>query len=101
MSKEEIKAKIKQAIERGQDQDAIKKVLLFGSYLHGDARPDSDVDVLIEFKPLAKVGYFKLIDIQDSLEKNVGKRIDLLTPGALSKYFKNKVLAEAEVIYEG
>jgi uncharacterized protein len=100
MNKEQIKQKIKLAIEKDPNKDAIIKVSLFGSYINGMQRDDSDVDVIIEFRPNSGIGFFKFFDTRNNFEQHVGKKIDLLTPQALSKYFRDKVLAEAETIYE-
>lgn len=101
MDKQEIKKRVLDAIEAGPHRNAIKSVALFGSYVNGDAREDSDVDVLIDFQPTAKIGFFELFDIQRNLESFVGRPIDLLTPQAVSIYFRDQVLAQAESIYEG
>jgi hypothetical protein len=100
MSKEDLKQKIKEAVEKDPLVDNIQKVSLFGSYVHGDFKDDSDVDVLIEFTPTARIGFFKYFDIRENIEKHLQKKVDLLTPEALSKYFKDEVLKEAEIIYE-
>lgn len=99
MSKEEIKQKIKEAVIGDTLKNEVEKVMLFGSYLHGDFREDSDVDILVEFSPNSHVGFFRLVEIQDELSQAAGRKVDLLTPEALSKYFRDEVLAEAEVIY--
>lgn len=52
---------------------------LFGSVLTDEFRPDSDVDVMVKFAPEARVGLFKLMDIEEELEEIVGRKIDLLT----------------------
>jgi predicted nucleotidyltransferase len=78
----------------------IQKLSLFGSVLREDFGPDSDIDVLVEFEPAAKIGYFEMADMQFELETILGRPVDLLTPGALSQYFKQKVLDTAQVIYE-
>jgi uncharacterized protein len=101
MSKDDIKKQLLQALEKDPLKERIKRASLFGSYLHGESSDNSDVDVLIEFKPSAKVGYFELADIQENLEQSIGRKVDLLTPRAISKYFRDRVLAEAELIYEG
>jgi uncharacterized protein len=101
MGKEEIKAKIKKAIEQDPDKNAIKKASLFGSFLHGDFKPNSDVDLLVELNGDIPVGLFKYVAIQDRLGESIGKQVDLVTTEALSKYFRDRVLAEAEIIYEG
>lgn len=100
MSKEEIKRSIREAIKKDPNKDAITRVSLFGSHAYGNPRPDSDVDVLIEFKPEFTIGFFKFFDTRDNFEKYVGKRIDLLTPQSLSKFFRDEVLKKSEIIYE-
>ncbi len=100
MSKQEIKRSINEAITRESLSDDIVRVSLFGSHLSGQARPDSDVDLIIEFKPQATVGLFKFIDIKNLFEKYLQKEVDLLTPNSISKYFRDEVIKQAEPIYE-
>jgi hypothetical protein len=78
----------------------IRRLSLFGSVLRGDFTPTSDVDVLVEFQPDAHLTYFDLYYIQQALQEIIGRQVDLLTPGAISDYFRDEVLAQAEVIYE-
>lgn len=101
MTKEEIKNKLSEAVKGGPHLKDIKYVAIFGSYVNGTPRENSDVDVLIDFYPEAVVGLFKYVDIQNGLSEVTGKKVDLLTPQALSKYFRDQVLKEAEIIYEG
>ncbi len=101
MTKQEIKKRLLSAVKNDPNSADIKYVALFGSYVNGTPREDSDIDVLIDFYPQSIVGLFKYIDIQENLSKALGKKVDLLTPQAISKYFKNQVLQEAEVVYEG
>jgi len=100
MNKQEIINKIKEAVQADPYYLEIQKVSLFGSQLGGNAKIDSDVDVLIEFSPNAKIGFFKLARIKRNMEAAVKKEIDLLTPEALSKFFRTEVIKEAEIIYE-
>lgn len=72
---------------------------LFGSVLRDDFRPDSDIDILVEFEPGHTPG-FAFIDIQDQLSELFKRTVDLNTPQDLSRYFRDRVLAEAEVYYE-
>ncbi|MCI0625882.1 MAG: nucleotidyltransferase family protein [Acidobacteria bacterium] len=76
----------------------IRRFAIFGSALHGDQRPDSDLDVLVEFDPGHTPG-FKFVEIEEEISKIVGRKVDLNTPGFLSRYFRDEVLAEAEVRY--
>ena len=78
----------------------IRKLSLFGSALREDFRFDSDVDVLVEFEPDTRVGLIRLAGIEIELGKILGKKVDLNTPGFLSKYYRDKVLAEAVVHYD-
>jgi uncharacterized protein len=100
MNKEQVKQKIVEAIHVDPNKNAIQKVSLFGSYAYGSPENNSDIDVLIEFKPGSKISFFKFFDTRENFEKHVGKKIDLLTPEALSEFFRDKVLAKAETIYE-
>ncbi|MFI5143115.1 MAG: nucleotidyltransferase family protein [Thermoanaerobaculales bacterium] len=77
----------------------ISRLALFGSILHGDARPDSDVDILVEFEAGSAVGLIRLGGIELELSELLGRHVDLRTPGELSPYFRDHVLAEAEVQY--
>jgi len=100
MTKQEIKNKLLEAIKHDPHLADIKSVALFGSHIHGSAHEDSDVDVLIEFVPTAVIGFFALSDIKNNFESLLEKTVDLLTPEAISKYFRDEVLSQAEYIYE-
>jgi predicted nucleotidyltransferase len=76
----------------------IRKLALFGSVLRDDFGPDSDVDVLVEFDPGHAPG-FGFIAIQDELSTLLGRKVDLNTPNNLSRYFRDEVVRDAEVLY--
>ena len=78
----------------------IRRLSLFGSVLRDDFRPDSDVDVLVEFEPGDRVGLIGLAGLELELAELLGRKVDLNTPGFLSRYFREQVLAEAEVQYD-
>jgi len=82
------------------NRNRIRHLALFGSVLRDDFGPDSDVDVLVEFEPTARVGLLGLAGMEIELSEILGRTVDLNTPGFLSKYYRNKVLAEAEVQYD-
>jgi predicted nucleotidyltransferase len=78
----------------------IRKLALFGSVLRDDFKPDSDVDVLVEFEPGHVPGFFGLFDMEEELSSVFGgKKVDLRTPQDLSRYFRDNVVAHAEVLY--
>ena len=79
----------------------IMKMSLFGSILRDDFRPDSDVDVLVEFHPDHIPGLMTLAGIEIELSQLVGgRKVDIHTPGGLSKYLVDRVLAEAQVLHD-
>ncbi len=79
----------------------IIKLSLFGSVLRDDFRPDSDIDVLVEFQPEHIPGFLKLHQIQEELSTLLGNRpIDLVTSKFLNPRIRDRILAEAEVYYD-
>jgi uncharacterized protein len=78
----------------------IRKFALFGSVLGEDFQPKSDVDVLLEFEPGMRIGFFKLYDMEQELSQLLeGRRIEINTPDSISPYFRDEVLNKAEVQY--
>jgi len=71
----------------------VKSLSLFGSVARDDARPDSDVDILVEFSQ--PVGLLHFIELQQCLEDVLGCKVDLGTPRSLKPYIKEQVLQEA------
>jgi predicted nucleotidyltransferase len=76
----------------------IKRLAFFGSVLRDDFRPDSDLDVIVEFEP-GHVPGLRYFAMERELSEILGRKVDLNTPGTLSKYFRDRVLAEAEPQY--
>ena len=79
-------------------RNGVRRLSIFGSAIRDDFTPGSDVDVLVEFQPGRTPG-FALVDLQDELSALLGRRVDLNTPGGLSRYFRDQVLREAEPVY--
>ncbi len=80
-------------------QYPIAKLSLFGSILRDDFRPDSDVDLLVEFTSDSKITYFDLVKMEIELTEMVGRKVDLRTPNELSHYFREAVLESAQPVY--
>jgi len=76
----------------------IRRLALFGSILHGEFRPESDVDLLVEFEPGCVPG-LKFFELEQELSDLLGRKVDLNTPQCLSRYFREEVVAEAEDVY--
>ncbi|MEI6519031.1 MAG: nucleotidyltransferase family protein [bacterium] len=78
----------------------IRRLAVFGSALRPDFRPDSDIDLLVEFEPGQVPGLFGISRMERELSILFGgRKIDLRTPEDLSKYFRQQVMEEAEVQY--
>ncbi|MGE3541590.1 MAG: nucleotidyltransferase family protein [Candidatus Tectimicrobiota bacterium] len=78
----------------------IRRLALFGSHLKGTARPDSDIDLLVEFEPGQAPGLLALASMELELSALLGgRRVDLRTAEDLSRYFRDEVVRTAEVQY--
>jgi predicted nucleotidyltransferase len=83
-------------------EHGIRRLAIFGSALRDDFRPDSDVDVLVEFDPARIPTLFDMAGMEQELAGLFGgRKIDLRTPEDLSRYFRQQVVSEAEVQYAG
>jgi len=78
----------------------IERLAIFGSALRDDFGPDSDIDVLVDFMHGHVPGFFRLFDIEEELSALFGgHKVDLRTPEDLSRYFRDRVVASAQVQY--
>lgn len=78
----------------------INRLALFGSVLRDDFRPTSDIDVLVEFEPGHVPGLIRLAGLEQELSALFEKRrVDMRTPQDLSQYFRDAVIATAELHY--
>lgn len=78
----------------------VQKLSLFGSVLRDDFKPESDIDVLVEFQPGKTPGFLKLAGMEEELSNMIGgRKVDLRTPQDLSLQFRGRVMAEAKVLY--
>lgn len=76
----------------------IHRLAMFGSVLRDDFRPESDIDVLVEFEP-GHVPGLRFFALERELSEILGRQVDLNTPSFLSPYFRGRILAEAQVQY--
>ncbi|MBW2370147.1 MAG: nucleotidyltransferase family protein [Deltaproteobacteria bacterium] len=77
------------------EEFSVKSLSVFGSVVRGEARPDSDVDILVEFEADARIGFFAFARLQRRLSDVLGRPVDLVTPDALHEGMKNRILEEA------
>lgn len=76
-------------------RNAVRRLAFFGSVIHDDFTADSDVDVLVEFLPDAKVSLFDMARLENEFSEVIGRHVDLRTLQELSRYFRDEVAAEA------
>jgi len=90
----------KSIIEEFCRRHHITKLSIFGSYLREDFGPESDVDFLVEFHPRHVPTLFDIAGMEIELSELLGgRKVDLRTPEDLSRYFRDEVVAQAEVQY--
>ena len=81
-------------------RNRIRRLSLFGSALKGRLRKDSDIDLLVELQPVETPSLFDLARMERELSKLLnGRKVDIRTPGELSRYFRDEVLSTASVQY--
>ncbi len=73
----------------------VKTIYLFGSVVRGEEKELSDIDLLVEFDPGAHIGLFEFARLQRMLSVMLGCRVDLVTPEALHKSIRGRILEEA------
>jgi len=73
----------------------VSRLALFGSVLRGEARPDSDVDILVEFSPGEKT-FDRFLELSELVEERLERRVELVTLEALSPFIGPRILSEAE-----
>jgi predicted nucleotidyltransferase len=76
-------------------QFAVRELRLFGSTLRGEAGDTSDIDLLVDYDPAARVGLFAFVRLQRRLTELLGRRVDLATPDALHPALREGILREA------
>jgi predicted nucleotidyltransferase len=77
----------------------VARLWLFGSRVRGDARPDSDMDILVEFEPNAAIGMIELARLRDELSVVFARRVDLVPLRGLKPAIRAEVLAARELLY--
>lgn len=76
--------------------EGASRVILFGSYASGTQRPSSDVDVIVRFKK--PMSLLELVGVEQDASKLLGKKVDLLTEGAISPYMKDSIFSQSKVL---
>lgn len=77
------------------DDHHVKSIYLFGSIVRGEDKPGSDIDIMVEFQPDARVGLFGMARLQRQLSEILGRAVDLTTRDALHKALRDRIIKEA------
>ena len=78
----------------------ILRLSLFGSAVSGQLRPDSDIDLLVEFEPDRTPGLFSIVKMEMELSEALGRKVDMRTAEDLSQYFRDEVVENAKLQYQ-
>ncbi len=81
------------------ERHQVRELAVFGSAARGDLRPDSDIDLLVEFAPEAEIGFIAFNRLAEELSALVGRKVDLVPKAGLKAAIRNQVLAEARLLY--
>ncbi len=93
----ETKEKIAELCKKNK----VRELSLFGSRARGDNGPDSDYDLLVDFRTDSNIDLFDYARMQVDLEELIGTKVDLVEKAGLKPLIRDAVLAEAQSIYEG
>lgn len=77
----------------------VKELSVFGSAVRGEMRPESDIDIMVEFEPGVRIGLIKFESFVGELESLAGRKVDLVTKRGLKPWIRPRVLKDARVIY--
>lgn len=92
VSKEKVLTKLAELKDELRQEYGVKEIGVFGSIVRGEATPESDIDVLVEFA--RPVGFFKYLELEEYLTERLGQKVDLLSVKALKPLIGARILQE-------
>lgn len=95
---EEIKRALMRHKAELKKKFKVKSIGVFGSYVRGEQKQGSDVDILVEFDEDAEIGFFKFLDLEEFLSQKLGVKVDLVTKNALKPYIGKRILQEVVMV---
>ena len=88
MNRDEILETLRTHRDELRKRFGVKSLAVFGSVARGEAKPESDVDIVVEFNPQAHVGLFKMVELKEFLEKVLGCPVDVVTLDGLRPWMR-------------
>ena len=95
-SLEELKSRLAQHKEELRLRFHVKEIGIFGSYVRGEAKEGSDVDILVDFEE--PIGFFTLVELEDHLTELLGVKVDLVLRNALKPNIGKRILQEVLMV---
>ncbi len=95
---DEIKIILRQHEKELREKYGVIEIGLFGSYLRGEEKEESDLDILVEFKSDAKISLLEFVELENYLSDLLGVKVDLVEKSALKPRIGKRILAEVEYI---
>ena len=92
----EVKDTLSQHKEELEGKYKVKEIGIFGSYMRGEQRKRSDIDILVEFKE--PIGLFEFMELEEYLKKLLGAKVDLVTREALKPHIGEYILKEVSYL---
>ncbi len=98
MNTTQIQKSVAEAIQEDPNKDYIQSISLFGSFLHGDNEPESDIDLLFEMRK--SMSLFQIVEIQERLQHKLGRKVDFVEKDSVIPQLKDEIIQKAKKIYE-
>ena len=95
-SLDRIKEILKKHEKELKEKYGIKEIGIFGSYLRGEAKEESDLDILVEFEKT--IGFFKFLELEEYLSNLTGIKVDLVSKKALKPHIGKYILKEVVIV---
>lgn len=86
-------------INRICEEEGISYLALFGSHARGEAKPDSDVDLLVEYNPKIDIGLTHILRTEEKLSHTLHKKVDLVPKDSLDKYIAPYIQDDLKIVY--
>ncbi len=95
---DKIKRILKKHEKELRERYGIEEIGIFGSYLRGDAKEESDLDILVEFKPQARISLLEFVELENYFSDLLGVKVDLVERSALKPRIGKCILREVEYL---